>query len=79
MLERPEHDIGNLVTGVCPDVDDLIVTLAVRNDALAILLLNRADLFVSVLQLDLFLFRNNHVRNSDRDTGFCRFAEAELL
>src|SRR5207302_9755787 len=75
VLKGAEHDVGDFVTSVRPDVDDLIVSLAVGNDALAILLFDGADLFVSILELDLFLFRNNHVRNSDRNTGFGRFAE----
>ena len=65
MFEGAEHDVGNLVTGMGPDVDDLIVTLTIRDDALAILLFHGADLFVSVLEFDLFLFRNDHVRNPD--------------
>ena len=40
MLESAEHDVGNLVTRVRPDVDDLVVTLAIGDDALAILLLD---------------------------------------
>ena len=79
VFEGAEHDVGDFVTGVRPDVDDLVVTLAVRDDALAILLLDRFDLFVSVFEFGLLLFRNDHVRNSDRNTGLGRFAEAELL
>src|SRR5207253_4502132 len=79
VFEGAEHDIGDFVTSVRPDVDDLIVTLTVGDDALAILLFDGTDLFVSILELDLFLFRNNHVRNSNRDTGFGRFTEAKLL
>jgi len=37
------------------------------------------DLFVSVIEFDLLFFRNNHVRNSNRNTGFGRFAETQLL
>src|SRR5438445_75158 len=79
VLEGTKHDVGDFVTSVRPDVDDLIVTLAVGNDTLAILLFDGADLFVSILEFDLFLFRNNHVRNSNRNTGFGRFAETQLL
>src|ERR1700719_2067421 len=79
MFQSAEHDVRNLVTGVGPDVDDLIVTLTVRDDAFAILLLDLADLSVSVLQLGLFFLRNNHVRNSDRNTGLGRFGKSELF
>src|SRR6266481_3831773 len=79
MFEGPEHHAGNFIARMRPDVDDLVVTLAVRDDALAILLLDLPDLFVSIFQLGLLLFRNNHVRNSDRDSGFRCFSKAELL
>ena len=79
MLEGAEHDIRNFVTGMRPDVDNFVVTLAIRDDALAILLLDGPDLFVGILELDLFFFRNDHVRNSNRNTGLGRFAEPEFL
>ena len=79
MLQGAEHDIGNLISGVRPDVDDLVVALAVCNDASAILLLHLPNLFVCVFQLRLFLFRNDHVRNSNRDAGFGCFGKTELL
>src|SRR3954468_23732974 len=62
-----------------PDVDYLVVTLTVGDDASAVLLLDLPDLFVGVFQLCLFLFRNDHVRNANRDTGFSCFGEAEFL
>ena len=79
MLQGPEHYIGNLVSGVRPDVDDLVVALAIRDDAFAILLFNLADLLVRVFQLRLFLFRNDHIRNSNRDAGLGCFGKTELL
>ncbi len=79
MLKGAEHDVGNLVARVCPDVDDLVVALAIRDDAFAILLLDLFDLPVGVLQLGRFFFRNNHVRNSDGDTGLGRVGESEFL
>ena len=69
MLEGAEHHTGNLVAGMSPDVDDLVVTLAVGDDAFAVLLLNLTDLLVGVFQLGLFLFWNDHVRNSNRNAG----------
>src|SRR5439155_23826483 len=61
------------------DVDDLVVTLAVRDDALAVLLFDRLDRLVSVLQLGLFLLRNDHVGNPDRNSRLGRFREPEFL
>ena len=51
VLEGAEHDVRDLVAGVRPDVDDLVVALAVGDDALAILLLDRLDLLVGVLRV----------------------------
>ena len=48
-----------------PNVDDLVVALTIGDDAFAVLLLDLPDLLISVLQLGLLLFRNNHVRNTD--------------
>ena len=79
VFEGPEHDVRDFVAGVGPDIDDLVVALAVRDDALAILLLDRLDLLVSVLQFGLFFLRNDHVRNSDGNSGLGRFGEAEFL
>ena len=62
-----------------PDVDDLVVTFAVRDDAFAILLLDGLDRFVGVLQFRLFFLRNDHVGNSDGDSRFCRFREPEFF
>ena len=51
VFERAEHDVGDLVRAMRPDVDDLVVTFAGRDDALAILLLDFADLLVRVFNL----------------------------
>ena len=51
VFEGPEHDVGDLVAGMRPDIDDLVVALAVGDDAFAILLLDLPDLLVRVLEL----------------------------
>src|SRR6266849_5049812 len=79
VFESPEQDAGNFVSSVRPDVDNLVVTLAVRDDAFAILLLDLPDLLVSIFELGLFLLRNDHVRNSNRETGLGRFGKPKLL
>src|SRR5262245_56516825 len=79
MLERAEHDIGNLVTGVSPNVDDLVVTLTIGDDALAILLLDLLDLFVGIAELQFLLLRNDHVGDADRDTCLGRFGKTKFL
>ena len=62
-----------------PDVNDLVVTLAIGDDAFAILLLNLADLPVGIFQLGLFLLRNDHVRDSNRNASLGRFGKTELF
>src|SRR5437667_12755453 len=62
-----------------PDVDDLVVTLAVGDDAFAVLLLNLTDLFVGIFQLGLFLFWNDHIRNSNRNAGLGRLRKTEFF
>src|SRR6266540_1588052 len=79
MFQSAEHGTGNFVAGVRPDVDDLVVALAVRDDALTILLLNLSNLLISVLQFRLLLLRNDHVRNSNGDASLSGFGKAELF
>ena len=79
MLEGAEHDVGDFVAGVGPDVDDLVVALAIGDDAFAVLLLDLLDLLVGVRELELFLLRNDHVGDADGDAGLGRFREAEFL
>ena len=79
MFEGAKQSAGNFVSGVRPDVDDLVVALPIGDDALAILLLNLANLLVSVFQLGLFFFRNDHVRNSNRNASFGCFGKTELF
>src|SRR5437762_14306875 len=45
VFEGAEHDVGNFVPGVRPDVDDLIEALAIGNTAFATLLLDRSALY----------------------------------
>ena len=56
VLERLQHDVGDLVGAVRPDVDDLVVAFARGDDAFAILLLDFLDLLLGVVDfLILFL------------------------
>ena len=79
MFEGAKHYAGNFIAGVGPDVDNLIVTLAIGDNAFAVLLLNLPDLLVSIFEFGLFLFRNDHVRNPNRDAGLGRFRKTEFL
>ncbi len=66
VLKGPEHHVGNFFTGLGPDVDDLVVALAIGNDTAAVLLLHQRDLLVSLVQLRLLFIRDNHIGNADR-------------
>ncbi len=79
VLEGAEHDVGDFVAGVGPDVDDLVVALAVGDDAVAVLLLDLGDLLVGVVELDLLLLRDDHVGDADGDARVHGPVEAEFL
>src|SRR6202040_2486850 len=79
VFEGAEHHARNFVARVRPDIDDLVVALAVGDDALTILLLDLSDLFVSVFELGLLFLRDNHVRNSNRNSGSSSFSKTELF
>src|SRR5438046_10098709 len=51
VFEGAKHYAGNLIAGVRPDVDDLIVTLAVGDNAFAIWLSDLPALWVGDLEL----------------------------
>ena len=46
LFERAEHDVGDLVGAMRPDVDDLVVAFAGGDDAFAILLFDFLDLLL---------------------------------
>src|SRR5207249_2836391 len=59
------HDVGNLVRRVRPDVDDLVVALAVGDDAAAVLFLDFADVVMRLANHHGFLPRHDHVVDAD--------------
>ena len=79
LFERLEHDAGNLVRAMRPDVHDLVVTFARRDDALAILFFDFLDLLVRGFDLLVAFLRHDHVVNADAHAGFRRLAEAKLF
>ena len=79
VLDLAIKRVGDRVGRAGPDVDDLLVALAVGDDTVAILLGNLLDFFVCLLD-DLFLFfGNHHVDDTDRGAGAGCFLEAEDL
>ena len=52
------HDTCQLVVDRCPQVDDLVVTLVIRNESHSVVVLDVFNLFVSGID-ELVLFRRN--------------------
>ncbi len=78
LAELPHHRASHLVVGVRPDVDDLVVALAVRNETRRVLVLDLFDLGLGRGQ-DIDLLRgNDHVVNADRNAGAGRLTEAQV-
>jgi hypothetical protein len=69
VLELGEDLLGDLVGGAGPDVDDLVVALAVGDDALVELGLDLGDLLAGVGDDVLLRLRDDHVVDADRDAG----------
>ena len=78
-LELGEDLLGDAVRGVGPDVDHLVVALAVGDDALVELGLDLGDLAAGVGDDLLLRLRDDHVVDPDRDAGLEGGREAELL
>ncbi len=78
-LELGEDLLGDLVGGAGPDVDDLVVALAVGDDALVELGLDLGDLLARLGDDVLLRLRDDHVVDPDRDAGLEGGREAELL
>ena len=79
VIEGAEHDIRDFFTRMGPNINDLIVTLAVGNNALAVLLLDFLNLLMSTIHFHLLFLGNNHVHNPNRNSGTRGFAEAKIL
>ena len=78
-FESAEERIGNLFTGVGPNVLHLVLALAVRDDASAVLLLDLGNFAISLVEEFGFLLRNHHVVDSDGNARAGGRAEAEFL
>jgi hypothetical protein len=75
--EPVQHLPGHALGGVGPDVDHLVVALAVGDQALLILLLDLPHLVVGGLDEALLVRRDLHVADADRDAGAGRVLVAE--
>src|SRR6185369_12925 len=79
VLQPLHHLLADLLARVRPDVDDLVVALTLRDDAVGELLLDLLDLLVRVGQDRDLLLRDVEVGDGERDAGAGRRLEAELL
>ncbi len=71
--------MGDLVRGLGPDVNDLVVLLAVGNQAVRILLINLGSLALRFLDEFFLADRNLHVVNTDGDTRLRGLLVAQIL
>src|SRR5262245_32984202 len=78
-LDLTKHHVGDLITGVRPDIDDFVVPFSVRDDAAAILLVHLFDLLVRILHFGFFPFGNDHVLDANRDASTSGFLKPELF
>ncbi len=77
-LDARHHFVGDLLGALAPSVDDLVVLLALSDQAVIVLLLVfRRQSFGLSNQLRLGL-RNDHVVLAERNTGAASMTEAEL-
>ena len=78
-LEGAEHDAGNHIGAMCPDVHDLVVTFARGDDTFAILLFDFFDLLLGGVNLFVAFLGHDHVVDADGRAGLGGFTEAEFL
>src|SRR6185369_6285595 len=75
----PQHDVGNLVGAMRPDIDDFIVAVTRSDDAFAILFFDFVNLFLGGFDFLIFFLRNDHVIDADGNARTSRLAEAQFL
>ena len=74
--ELLHHGLRDLIVGARPDVDDLVVALAVGDQSGSVLLLDLLHLALRGPQDLALALRNNHVVHADGDAGAGRIVEA---
>jgi hypothetical protein len=79
LLQGVEEHLGDLVVRLRPDVDDLVVSLVVGNEAHRVVLLGLLDLLVGLFDELLLLLRHNDVRERERHARGGGAPEAHVL
>src|SRR5690606_10534074 len=71
------HLRGDLLGGLRPDVDDLVVALSVGDQTLEVLVLDLGDLGLGLVEELGLLLRDDHVAQGDGGAGACRVVVPE--
>ncbi len=79
VFEGLEHFVGHALGDVAPDGDDFVVTLAVGDGAVEVLLLHFDDFLLGVFHELVLVARDEHVVDADRNAGLGGVGEAQLL
>src|SRR5262249_53383261 len=79
VLQGLQHDVGDLVGAMGPDVDDFVVAFTRGNDATTVLFLDLGDLLLSRFNLVCLLLRDDHIVDPNGNSRPRRFKEPELL
>ena len=80
LLDRRDflhHRVGDLVGGLRPGVDDLVVLLALGDQAVVVLLLELLGELAGLVDDRPLLLRHDHVVLAERDAGLERVVEAQ--
>ena len=74
-----EHHVGDLFRHIRPDSDDLVVTFAIRDRSVAVLLIHFYDFVLGVFDEVTLTRRHDEVIDRDRDARLRRVIEAQLF
>ena len=78
-FEVGHHSVPDLQTRGRPDINYFIIPFAVCNDLRIILRHDLINLFTSFFHQFILLGRDDHIVETERDSGHCRMFEAESL
>ena len=77
LADLAHHLLRDLVGDAGPDVDDLVVALAVGDEAFLVLVDDALDFGLRLAEEDALRLRDDHVVHADRDAGARGVVEAE--
>ena len=69
MTELLHHDLGHLVTGTAPDINNLVIALTVGNQTVGVLAFDFFNFALGVGNNFALLRRNQHIVRANRNTG----------